>query len=170
MPLCAAGPLLSCFTLLPHASLPALVKSPILQSPIHRLKRAAGLSLRTRGRSGNDGVSLFFLKSITCPRMVGITATVMGSFAMRPPSARTQLLHGFSRSKRASSKIPMLPCNEERTKYGLVWRSNSNHEWKQRQLVLTTDYVLIALVGHDQVIEKIPLVSYRAILLLSTLD
>ncbi len=68
-------------------------------------------------------------------------------------------MRGTFRTKRTSSKIPPLPDPEYRVKDGILKRFNSNHEWKERRLVLTSQDILFTLVGHDNVIEKIPLVS-----------
>ena len=70
-----------------------------------------------------------------------------------------QVVQGTYRTNKAGSKVPRLPEAESRIKDGTVRRFNSNHEWKDRRLVLTDQDVLLTLHGHDQVIEKIPLVN-----------
>jgi hypothetical protein len=42
----------------------------------------------------------------------------------------------------------------------VVWRLNSNKDWKKRILVLTKEDLLIGLEGHDFAIDKIPLVMH----------
>ncbi len=52
-----------------------------------------------------------------------------------------------------------LPDEEIHVHSSVVHRLDSNRDRKKRLLILTNEELLIALPGHDFIIEKIPLVN-----------
>jgi hypothetical protein len=68
-------------------------------------------------------------------------------------------LFNIPKRKRRAKDLRM-PDEAIRMHERVVWRLNSNKDWKKRILVLTKEDLLIGLEGHDFAIDKIPLVMH----------
>ncbi len=71
-------------------------------------------------------------------------------------SKARNLFHFPKRKTRA--KDLRVPDEELQVHHSIVHRLNSNGDRKKRLLILTKEDLLVALEGHDFIIEKIPLV------------
>ncbi len=65
----------------------------------------------------------------------------------------------FHFRKRRRAKILRVPDDEIHVFRSVVYRLDSNRDQKKRLLILTKEELLVALEGHDFIIEKIPLVN-----------
>jgi hypothetical protein len=72
-------------------------------------------------------------------------------------SKTKSLLHFRKRKKRA--KILRVPDEEMHVHRSVVYRLDSNRGRKNRLLILTKEDLIVALEGHDFIIENIPLVN-----------
>ena len=77
-----------------------------------------------------------------------------GSLAGGPGMSLFQYPKRHGRAK----EMP-IPGESQRIHEKIVWRLNSNKDWKKRTLILTKEDLLVGLDGHKFVIEKIPLVT-----------
>jgi hypothetical protein len=69
---------------------------------------------------------------------------------------RKSLFHFPKRRTRA--KDLRVPDEESHVRNSIVHRLNANNDRKKRLLILTKEDLLVALEGHDFIIDKIPLV------------
>ncbi len=66
-------------------------------------------------------------------------------------------------TRKNRAKDSRVPDEDLHIRRSVVQRLNANNDWKKRLLILTKEELLVALEGHDFVIEKIPLVSNTSV-------
>ena len=73
-------------------------------------------------------------------------------------NSKARSLFHFPKKRNGVKKL-RVPDEEMHVYRSVVHRLDSNRDWKKRLLILTKEEMVIALPGHDFIIENIPLVK-----------